>query len=459
MIRLVVVALASIGIILLVAFFANRLVRIPRRGLSIRMQVFIALAFVIGAFAFGLGLMVLDRIEARSVRFATQAAAEKAGLIAQLLGSELQTYGPSLQEIASHLRTNAPTDWLHGVSVQDEQGNVLWSPNTPQKTTPRVFAEAKISSNGRPVGTVRVVEATVAIRGLLADFAPTVLVISLLLGATAALSALWIGRTIAGPIEELTRFASSVSAGENPSAPHLTAGREVTRLTQSIDSMRRQLQGRPFVEAFAADLSHELKNPVAAIRAAAEVLDDSALEEPEEGRRFVRRIQEAVARIERLLGELLSLARIEARGIEELDVVQLEPLIKASLQHLPADRRVQLNCDGGCVVRGDTLWLGRAISNLINNAVVHSSTGEIGVQLVRDPSTQTVSLRVSNRGRVDRHTQGRLFGRFVTTRADRGGTGLGLAIVRAVAEAHRGHVELETAGPPDVRFALTLPLA
>jgi two-component system, OmpR family, sensor histidine kinase CreC len=459
MIRLIVVALASIGLILLVAFFANRVVRIPRRGLSIRMQVFIALASVIGAFAFGLGLMVLDRIEARSVRFATQAAAEKAGLIAQLLGSELQTYGPTLQEIAANMQEGAPTEWLHGVSVLDANGTLLWTPTSPTKGSRSVFAEAPIVSHGHAIGTVRVAEGTVAIRGLLADFAPTVLVISLLLGATAALSALWIGRTIAGPIEELTQFASSVSAGENRSAPHLTAGREVTRLTQSIDSMRRQLQGRPFVEAFAADLSHELKNPVAAIRAAAEVLDDSALEEPEEGRRFVRRIQEAVARIERLLGELLSLARIEARGIEELDLIQLEPLIRANLQHLPADRAVQVNLEASCAVRGDALWLGRAIGNLINNAVVHSSVGEIGIDLVRDATSHTASLRVSNRGRVDKHTQARLFGRFVTTRADRGGTGLGLAIVRAVAEAHRGHVELESAGPPDVKFALTLPLA
>ena len=96
-----------------------------------------------------------------------------------------------------------------------------------------------------------------------------------------------------------------------PPAPH---GREVMRLTTAIDTMRRELEGRPFVEAFAADLSHELKNPVAAIRASAEVLADGALEEPEEAERFLARIREATSRIEALLGELLSLARLEARG-------------------------------------------------------------------------------------------------------------------------------------------------
>src|SRR5690606_40682963 len=63
-------------------------------------------------------------------------------------------------------------------------------------------------------------------------------------------------------------------------------------------------------------------NPVAAIRASAEVLDEGgALEEPEEARRFVKRIRESTARIERLLGDLLNLAQIEARGIDQFDVL------------------------------------------------------------------------------------------------------------------------------------------
>ena len=454
--RLFVVAAASIGLILLVAFIANRLVRVRRRGVSIRMQVFIALAAVVGAFAFGLGLMVVDRIEARTVRFAKLAAEEKAAVVAHLVGSEIGQHGTSLSTVAKRLSDRAPSQLLDGVELVDPQGTVVWAPGLPHDESPSVQATAAIEADGQVVGYVQVVKTTIAIRRLLADFAPTVLVISLLLGATAALAALWIGRTIAGPIEELTQFASSVSAGENRAAPRFTTGREVTRLTQSIDSMRRQLQGRPFVEAFAADLSHELKNPVAAIRAAAEVLDESALEEPAEARRFVRRIREAVARIERLLGELLSLARIEARGVEELQIVNLTRLTETVLSGLPKDREVQLLAESNCRVRGDHGWLTRAVSNLLENAIVHSK-GAVAVVLERDESS--VRLSVANTGSVDPHTKNRIFGRFVTTRADKGGTGLGLAIVRAVAEAHRGHVELQLAGPPIVRFVLTLPTA
>lgn len=458
MTRLVVVALASIGLILLVAFFANRLVKIRRRGLSIRMQVFIALASVIGAFAFGLGLMVLDRIEARAVRFATQSAEEKAGVVARLLSAEIEEHGIDVTQLAQALPRRAKDQLLEDVQVLTLDERVLWGPNTALGgAIPSVSVVAPILDGDKNVGFVRVAKTTVAVKSLLADFAPTVMVISLLLGATAALAALWIGQTIAEPIEALTQFASSVSAGENPATPRFSAGREVTRLTQSIDSMRRQLQGRPFVETFSADLSHELKNPVAAIRAAAEVLDDSALEEPEEARRFVHRIQEAVARIERLLSDLLSLARIEARGVEELDLVPLEPLLRTAVSQIPPARLV-LECDPNCRVRGDARWLSRALGNLLDNAVVHSMS-IIHVSLEHDATAGLTRLTVTNSGAIDRHTRNRLFGRFVTTRAHNGGTGLGLAIVRAVAEAHHGHVELEKPGPPDVRFTLTLPLA
>jgi signal transduction histidine kinase len=231
------------------------------------------------------------------------------------------------------------------------------------------------------------------------------------------------------------------------------------RLTRSIDSMRRQLEGRHFVETFAADLSHELKNPVAAIRASAEVLEESALEEPEQARRFVSRIREAAARIERLLGELLGLAHIEARGAEQFEPVDLHQLAEQSARALDESlQRVVVHERGEGRVRGDPDWLARALGNLISNALVHSEPGS-PVEVEVDRFDDDVVVTVTSVGSVPRHVRNRLFRRFVTTRADRGGTGLGLAIVRAVAEAHGGRVELADGGPPRVEFALTLPSA
>jgi two-component system sensor histidine kinase CreC len=342
--------------------------------------------------------------------------------------------------------------------LTDPSGRIVfgWTdPNEPSVVT----VDAPIVVDGRVAGAVRVVKPTIVMRRLLADFAPTVLIISVTLGAVAALAAAVIGRAIATPIEGLTTFAVRVSEGETSAVPPIAHGREVMRLTQAIDSMRRELEGKPFLETFAADLSHELKNPVAAVRASAEILDEGALAEPEEARRFVARIREATARIETLLGEILSLARIEARGVEEASAVDLAQLARAATE-AAKDRGapIDLAVDADVVVRGQSVWLARAIDNLVDNAIVHGQPGQSATISVRREAGR-VHVIVASAGAVPNHVKGRLFRRFVTTRSAGGGTGLGLAIVRAVAEAHGGRAELLDAGPPEVKFRLTLPAA
>ncbi|MEB2311901.1 MAG: ATP-binding protein [Sorangiineae bacterium] len=460
MTRLIIVAAASIGFILFVAFVVSRLLLTRTRGMSIRMQVFIALAVVMGAFAFGLGLMVIDRIEARAVRIAMQAATDEATSISGIIEGEMVRSGVHIGEIAERLEQERRRGADLRLELLDDDGRVLFPRGQASAVHEpgTVAVDHPILVGPRTVGAVRVVKPTVVMRRLLADFAPTVLVISLVLGAAAGLAAGFIGRAIAHPLERLAIFAERVSTGERVASPPAPFGREVTRLTRSIDSMRRQLEGRPFVEAFAADLSHELKNPVAAIRASAELLEEGALEEPEEARRFVGRIREASGRIERLLGDLLGLARIEARGVESAEPVELAAIARTALEASAHGGRVTLGSSGDTRVRGDLVWLTRAVGNLLDNALVHSTEGSpVRVSVCREEAQ--VTLTVTSAGAIERHVKPRLFRRFVTTRASRGGTGLGLAIVRAVVESHGGSVELASAGPPEVRFRVALPPA
>jgi signal transduction histidine kinase len=207
---------------------------------------------------------------------------------------------------------------------------------------------------------------------------------------------------------------------------------------------------------FAADLSHELKNPVAAIRASAEVLEEGALAEPEQARRFVVRIREAVGRIERLLADLLHLARMEAGGAEGLETLDLVELVESCVEMLPARARVVFGDLQPVKVQGEPTWLSRAIGNLLDNALLHStpdSSVHISV-LARDAQGRVV---VRSAGQLPRYIRENIFRRFITTRVDKGGTGLGLAIVRAVAEAHGGQAQLLEPGPPDVVFSLAIP--
>jgi signal transduction histidine kinase len=221
--------------------------------------------------------------------------------------------------------------------------------------------------------------------------------------------------------------------------------------------MRRELQGRPLVEAYAADLSHELKNPVAAIRASAEVLRDGAGDEPEQAAHFLARILEATSRIEALLGDLLSLARLEARGVQDATLVDLRAQAQAAAQTV-RDRGadVKLSFQGNTTVRGDAAWLRCAVENLLDNAQVHG-TPERPIRATISREGDEVRISIENEGAVDGHVHKRLFRRFVTTRAHDGGTGLGLAIVRAIAEAHGGRAACAEPGPPEVRFEVWLP--
>jgi two-component system, OmpR family, sensor histidine kinase CreC len=455
MTRLIAVSVGAIALILLVAFIAQRLVRARTAGMSIRMQIFLALAGIVGAFAFGVGLLVLDRIEARATLLATEAARDEAEAIARFVAAEMRTDSVSIQDIAKSLRAGSSSE-VHLVLL-DTDGRVVFGGGEREPGT--VTVEAPIVLEGRPLGSIRVVKPTIIMRRLLADFAPTILIISVTLGAAAALAAAVIGRAIATPIEGLTGFAVRVSEGETSAVPPIAHGQEVKRLTTAIDSMRRELEGRPFLETFAADLSHELKNPVAAVRASAEVLDEGALAEPEEARRFVARIREATARIETLLGEILSLARIEARGVDSSAEVDVGELAKAA-SDAARDRGaiVELTIDGEVIVRGQPNWLARAIDNLVDNAIVHGDASS-GARIIVRREGDRVGVRVVSTGAVAKHIQTKLFRRFVTTRAAGGGTGLGLAIVRAVAEAHGGRAELARPGPPEVEFRFTLPAA
>lgn len=462
MIRFIFSFTGAVGLILLMAWVASWLARVRAEGITVRLQIFVALAFIVGAFAFGLGLLVLDRIEARATLLAREAARDEAAAIAAFIGGQVDGTGTDLGQIARTLdrERSRPGAARSSFTLLDPSGREVFTEGPRADEPGTVKVTAPIEASRGVVGQVQVVKPTIVMRRMLEDFAPTVLLISAALGVAAAFSAALIGRAIAHPIEQLTAFAERVSEGERSALPPEAHGLEVKRLSKSIDKMRRELEGRPYVESFAADLSHELKNPVAAIRAAAEVLDEGALEDPEVAARFVKRIRESTGRIEALLGELLSLARIESRGVETQEAVEVGAIARSSLEAHSGKGLGKLVSEGVPLqVRGDRRLLRRAIENLVSNAFAHGD-GTQPVEVAAHVEGDRVVVAVTNGGRLSPHVKKRLFRRFVTSRADKGGTGLGLAIVRAVAEAHGGRVEVrETEQPPQVQFRLELPKA
>jgi len=457
--------LASLLLALFAAFMLWRLGRSLRHGLSIRMQVFVAMATVSGGFAALLGLLAVQRLELRAARLLAEVSREEAALLSSLImmsgrtPEELRSV-PSLQRLAE-VRPGG----LH-IEVVDPSGNLLVGSGVPipQRPIEQALLQA---SDGTVLGAVRVSRESLGFRQILREVASRAALLTLLLVLGTASAAALIGRAIASPIERLTKAASRIAQGERQAVLPPPFGREVRTLTQAVESMRRELEGRHLAEKLAADLSHELKNPVAAIRAAAEVLTDGALDEPETARRFVGRIAEAATRLQGILNNLLMLTRLQARGVVR-EPVDLAELTRQSIEAHAAQatrRRIDIHSElpSEVMVLGDEPWLRRAVDNLIDNAIAFSDASterapQVTVRISQEP--ERICLEIANRGPgVSPEILGRLFERFVTTRRDTGGSGLGLAIVAAVAEQHGGRIEVRDPGPPETTFRLSLPTA
>ena len=287
---------------------------------------------------------------------------------------------------------------------------------------------------------------------LLTELGPKITFLIALLGVAAAGAAFALGRGVAAPLERLTRSAEAIARGERHGALPDPVGREVRLLTAAFESMRRSLEERHEMERFVADLSHELKNPVSAIRAATEVLIEGAAEEPDARDRFLSRIEQASLRLQRLLHDLLALARLEARGVEPTkEWVSLDDLVRQGVAghsaYLEA-KRVEVDARLQPIrLTGDAHWIRRAVDNLLSNAIRYSPEGA-AITLELETDGDFATLRIRDRGPgIDVGQHGQVFERFVTDRREPNQTGLGLAIVRSVAEVHGGGARVsETVG-------------
>jgi two-component system phosphate regulon sensor histidine kinase PhoR len=248
-----------------------------------------------------------------------------------------------------------------------------------------------------------------------------------------------------------------------PLADRGPTGRIVVTMTDITQRRRLEVLRRDFV----ANASHELKTPVAAVRALADTLQTALPDDPEAGQRFADRIGREAERLEALVRDLLDLSRVE-RGtldVEPVDLVGMVKEVVGGYADLAEERRIRLDTElrPGISMRGDRAQLGLLLSNLIDNALRYTPAG--GTVCVRlDPAESRAVLQVADTGEgIPASELPRVFERFYRVDKARarqtGGTGLGLAIVRHVAEAHGGTVRVDSELARGTTFTVTLPLA
>jgi two-component system OmpR family sensor kinase len=252
------------------------------------------------------------------------------------------------------------------------------------------------------------------------------------------------------PLQALAEGAEVIERRGDPSLrlPGAGAGRrtadEIARLADTLNRMLAALERSQERERrFVSDASHELRNPLAALRGNAEYLarhgaDADALDD----------LRDDAERLSRLVDELLQLAREDASGLPD------EPVRLGDLALAAAGGRVSAQVDDPGLVRGDAPALERAVANLVENGLRHGPPeGPVSVSVSRADGEVRLEVADSGPGIPPEHAEA------ATTRFWRGedalaqpGSGLGLALVRATAERHGGRLEIDGA-----RFAIVLP--
>jgi len=237
----------------------------------------------------------------------------------------------------------------------------------------------------------------------------------------------------------------------------------------SARAMARELEAAQLQSEFVAAVSHEFRTPLTLLRQFSDLLADGRVSSEMERRRYYAALQRGTRRLTRLVEDLLDFGRMEAGS----HGFRLEPVfIRAAVDRLTAEFQEEVRAQGyelevawnapdTLVVQADEAALGRALWNLLDNAVKYSpECRTIWVEGRFEGSALTLSVRDRGIG-VRADEQQAIFGKFVRGSKPDGhvvkGTGLGLALVRQIVEGHGGTVRVESAIGAGSTFFVTLP--
>ncbi len=341
----------------------------------------------------------------------------------------------------------------------------------------RVIRPSPIMVGERLAGVV-VVPSQAPFGFLLGRFAP---MLGLVAAGVLIVGAVLTSAMIFGParrrLRSLETAARTLGAGDLTARALDRGGDEIAAVASAFNAMASDLSARADALAASdrvrrqllADVSHELTTPVTAMRGYLETLTmpELALDEATR-RRYLAIISDETQRLERLIGELLDMARLEGGGgslqVDRVPVAELFARVPARHEHALQSAGVTLQTDvdpGAAQVFGDGNRLEQALQNLAANAVRYAPRGS-AVRLAARPAGRAVALSVEDAGvhGIAAEHVPHVFDRFYKADASRtgvtGGSGLGLSIVKAIVERHGGAISV-TSRPGRTVFEMVLP--
>jgi two-component system OmpR family sensor kinase len=323
--------------------------------------------------------------------------------------------------------------------------------------------------NGQ-VGALQITTSLAPADSLLEQLRLIVLLGSLGAIALGTLLGVSVTRTALRPLAQVTATSERIAAGELGQRTDLPGGRdEIGRLSSAFDHMVDRLEGALRAQRqFVADASHELRTPLTALGGMIEMLmlgadrGDAATTQ-----RALRSAHREVERLSRLVGDLLTLSRLDARPSVErhpLDLGALLAEVGEQTRYLAGERTVSWQTDGLITLEADRDRLKQVLLNLTGNAVAFTAeAGTIDLRATRHGDRARITVADNGAGIAPADLP-RLFERFYrgdksrARRADGGGNGLGLAIARAIVEAHGGTIAAQSTLGQGTTFTIELPL-
>ncbi|MDH7487074.1 MAG: ATP-binding protein [Anaerolineae bacterium] len=326
--------------------------------------------------------------------------------------------------------------------------------------TPRLAQRTLILAQVAPAGGLRA----------LADLGRRLLVAGAVALALALLLALLLARSISRPLARITQATEEVARGNLDHRLAVEGPDEVRRLAERFNAMAQEVKrSRQAQRDFVANVSHDLKTPLTSIQGFAQALLDGTASGRAARREAAQVICDEAARMNRMVEQLLELARWDAGQItiaqESVDLPQLLRMCQERMGWQAQQKGVELTVEVRPLppLRGDSDRLMQVLTNLLDNALTYTPAGgsvTLAAAEVKDQAEVEITVTDTGPG-IPAEELARIFERFYRVdkaRAGRG-AGLGLAIVKEIVEAHGGRVWAESSVGLGTRFVVRLPAA
>lgn len=287
----------------------------------------------------------------------------------------------------------------------------------------------------------------------------------------------YLSTSITDGLRKITQSASQIARGQFGTRVPIAGRDELADLGRSFNEMASQLedaaQRHRELDTMRRDLiawvGHDLRTPLASIRAMAEALADGVVHEPEKVERYLSTMEKDIRTLSALIDDLFEMAQVDAGGLElELASVSVEELIAGTVARFAGRANSE-----GVTVRGSNLdevgeavldrqKMGRVMDNLVDNALRHTPRGG-RVEISARRKEDRLELNITDTGSgIPEHDLAYIFDRFYRTEKSRsratGGSGLGLAIAKGIVEAHGGQIKAESARGQGTAITVLLPL-